>query len=97
MVPWVQLDAIAVPGGGNLRLMRRGTEFSIMLGSNELMNSRVSGSESALARLASVLSFLTPARRPLPLGVATQSLLAAFPALISPAATYWVDPKANCP
>ncbi len=53
MIPWVQLDAVQVPGGGdNLRLMRRGTEFSIMLGSNELMNSRVSGSESALARLA---------------------------------------------
>ena len=52
MIPWVQLDAVAVPGGGDLRLMRRGTEFSIMLGSNELMNSRVSGSERALARLA---------------------------------------------
>jgi spermidine synthase len=53
MVPWVQLDAVLVPGGDEeLRLMRRGVEFSIMLGSNELMNSRVSGSERALARLA---------------------------------------------
>jgi spermidine synthase len=33
--------------------MRRGEEFSIMLGSNELMNSRLSGSEEALADLAS--------------------------------------------
>lgn len=41
-----------MPGGGELRLMRRGTEFSIMLGSNELMNSRLSGSEEALATLA---------------------------------------------
>ncbi|WP_237152585.1 spermidine synthase [Oryzibacter oryziterrae] len=32
--------------------MQRGTEFSIMLGSNELMNSRLSGSEEALASLA---------------------------------------------
>jgi len=52
MVLWVELDAVTVPGGGELRLMRRGAEFSIMLGSNELMNSRGSGSESALARLA---------------------------------------------
>ena len=32
--------------------MRRGAEFSIMLGTNELMNSRLSGSEAALATLA---------------------------------------------
>jgi spermidine synthase len=32
--------------------MQRGSEFSIMLGSNELMNSRLSGSEQALATLA---------------------------------------------
>jgi len=35
-----------------LRLMRRGAEFSMMLGQNELMNSRLSGSEEALATLA---------------------------------------------
>ena len=32
--------------------MRRGAEFSIKLGTNELMNSRLSGSEAALATLA---------------------------------------------
>ncbi len=32
--------------------MRRGNEYSIMLGTNELMNSRLSGSEQALATLA---------------------------------------------
>jgi spermidine synthase len=52
MIPWVQLDSATVPGGGELRLKRRGTEFSIMLGANELMNSRLSGSEEALARLS---------------------------------------------
>jgi spermidine synthase len=52
VVPWVQLDAVSVPGGADLRLMQRGAEFSIMLGTNELMNSRVHGSERALARLA---------------------------------------------
>lgn len=40
-----------MPGGGELRLMRRGAEFSIMAGATELMNSRVSGSEQALATL----------------------------------------------
>ena len=53
MIPWEKLDTALVPGtNGELRLMRRGTEFSIMLGTNELMNSRLSGSEAALATLA---------------------------------------------
>ena len=53
MIHWVKLDTARVPGAdGELRLMRRGTEFSIMLGANELMNSRLSGSEAALATLA---------------------------------------------
>jgi spermidine synthase len=52
MLPWVQLDSASIPGGGELRLKSRGTEFSIMLGANELMNSRLSGSEEALATLS---------------------------------------------
>ena len=53
MIPWVHLDTAQVPdGGGELRLMRRGDEFSIMAGAIELMNSRMSGSEEALATLA---------------------------------------------
>ncbi|MDO9498496.1 spermidine synthase [Falsiroseomonas sp.] len=53
MVPRVLIASAEVPGGGEaLRLIRRGDEFSIMLGSNELMNSRLSGSEAALANLA---------------------------------------------
>lgn len=53
MIPWVKLDTARIPGtDGELRLMRRGAEFSIMLGTNELMNSRLSGSEAALATLA---------------------------------------------
>ncbi|WP_116090671.1 hypothetical protein [Sphingomonas crusticola] len=47
------IDTAELPGGGGtLRLMQRGSEYSIMLGSNELMNSRVKGSEEALATLA---------------------------------------------
>src|ERR1700737_106047 len=53
MIPWSQIDTAGVPGADvELRLMRRGAEFSMMLGSNELMNSRLSGSEQALATLA---------------------------------------------
>src|SRR5580693_474541 len=53
MIPWQQIDTANVPGAEvELRLMRRGDEFSMMLGSNELMNSRLSGSEEALATLA---------------------------------------------
>src|SRR6202030_3193322 len=53
MIPWVQIDTARVPGAEvELRLMRRGAEFSMMLDQNELMNSRLSGSEEALATLA---------------------------------------------
>ena len=53
MLPWIQLDSAPIPGeSGELRLKQRGSEFSIMLGSNELMNSRLSGSEKALATLS---------------------------------------------
>jgi spermidine synthase len=52
VLPWIPLDTAPMPGGGELRLKRRGSEFSIMLGAIELMNSRLSGSEEALATLA---------------------------------------------
>jgi spermidine synthase len=52
MIPRVLVDRAVIPGGGELRLMRRGDDFTIMLGSNELMSSRLSGSEEALAVLA---------------------------------------------
>ncbi len=52
MIRWVQLGAASVPGGGGeLRLMQRGAEFSIFAGSIELMSSRLSGSEEALGSL----------------------------------------------
>lgn len=53
MTPWICLDTATMPGGGGaLRLMQRGQEFSIMAeGGIELMNSRLSGSEQALAEL----------------------------------------------
>jgi spermidine synthase len=53
MIPWKLLDSAQVPGGGpELRLYQRGEELSIRLvGLGELMNSRVHGSEEALADL----------------------------------------------
>ena len=51
MTPWILLDSAQVPGdGGELSLYQRGDEFSIkIVGRGELMNSRVHGSEDALA------------------------------------------------
>ncbi|MBL8692289.1 MAG: hypothetical protein JNL04_24505 [Rhodospirillaceae bacterium] len=52
MIPWKLLDSAKVPGGNELRLWQRGAEFSIRLGRDELMNSRIHGSEEELANLA---------------------------------------------
>jgi spermidine synthase len=52
VIAWSLVDTAQVPGAGELRLMRRGAEFSIKLGQTELMNSRRGGSEAALATLA---------------------------------------------
>ncbi len=53
MIPWEFLGNAQVPGnGGTLSLYKRGDEFSIRIDSCELMNSRVHGSEDALAELA---------------------------------------------
>jgi spermidine synthase len=51
VIPWVELDRAHL-AAGDLRLMRRGTEYAIKLGVNELMTSRLCGSEEALATLA---------------------------------------------
>jgi len=62
MTPWIHLDTATVPGdGGELRLMQRGAEYSIMSGPIELMNSRLSGSEEALATLVSARLQTRPA------------------------------------
>ena len=45
------LATAQVPGGEELRLFRRDRNFIIALGRNELMNSRMSGSEEQLATL----------------------------------------------
>ena len=84
MIPWVHIDTAAIPnGGGTLKLMRRGTEFSIQLGQNELMNSRLSGSEEALAERACARVSGRPAPRiligGLGMGFTLRAALAALP------------------
>ncbi len=49
MKPRELIGTALVPGGEELRLFQRGDDFMIVLDRNELMNSRMSGSEEALA------------------------------------------------
>jgi len=51
MKPRELLATAQVPGGAELRLFRHDRDFTIMLGGNDLMNSRMSGSEEALATM----------------------------------------------
>jgi spermidine synthase len=51
MVPRELIDTAKIPGGDELRLYRRGADHMIVLDRNELMNSRMSGSEEALATM----------------------------------------------
>lgn len=53
MIPWENLGSAAIPNnGGELRLAKRGAEYSIRVNHAELMNSRAHGSEEALAELS---------------------------------------------
>lgn len=49
MQPRTLIATAQIPGGNDLRLFQRGGDFMIVLDRNELMNSRMSGSEEALA------------------------------------------------
>ncbi|HRO04720.1 MAG TPA: spermidine synthase, partial [Terricaulis sp.] len=60
MIPREHLATAQIPGGGELRLYKRGDEFTIALGPNELMSSRMAGSEEALA-LMTIERLKTPA------------------------------------
>jgi spermidine synthase len=55
MIPRTLVDTAAIPGGGELRLFRRGDDWTILLDDpvigGDLMNSRQFGSEEALATL----------------------------------------------
>src|SRR5438067_49425 len=49
MTPRELIATAVVPDGEELRLFKRGSDFMIVLGGNELMSSRMGGSEEALA------------------------------------------------
>jgi spermidine synthase len=51
-LPIELIDRADIPGGGTLHLLKRGAEFSIQYGSEELMGSRDHLSEQALATMA---------------------------------------------
>lgn len=82
MTPMELIGTAQVPGGQELRLFRRGRDFMILLDRNELMSSRMSGSEEALA----VMSCERLERRPAPhmliggygMGFTLRSALAAL-------------------
>ncbi|KQT85495.1 hypothetical protein [Aurantimonas sp. Leaf443] len=91
MIPWVQIDTAEIPGeAGTLRLMRRGTEFSIMIGGNELMNSRLSGSEEALATLTATALGERPAPSYLIGGLGMGFTLRAALSILPPTASVTV-------
>ena len=52
MIPRELVGIAEVPGGAPLSLYRRGADYMITLGRNELMSSRMSGSEVALATMS---------------------------------------------
>jgi len=52
VIPWEEIERAEVPGGEEEVILRkRGKEFSIRVAATELMNSRIHGSEDALAEL----------------------------------------------
>jgi len=83
MNPWIHLDTAQIPGGGELKLMQRGGDYSIMSGAIELMNSRLYGSEVALCDLALPVIAATKAPRMLigglGMGFTLRAALAALP------------------
>lgn len=85
MTPRELLGTAEVPGGDPLRLFRRGADFMIVLDRNELMNSRMSGSEEALATMT-IERLHTPAPHLLIGGYGMGFTLRAALAKLGPAA-----------
>jgi spermidine synthase len=83
MIPRELIDTAELPGGGQLKLYRRGSDFSIMIGGSELMNSRKTASEVALATLAAERLRAGPQPRVLigglGMGFTLRAALAALP------------------
>jgi spermidine synthase len=84
VIPLQLIDTAQLPDGGTLRLMNRGADFSILFGRNELMSSRLRGSEEALATLACERLVDRPKARlligGLGMGFTLRAAIAALPA-----------------
>lgn len=84
MQPRELIDTAVVPGGEELRLFRRGRDFMIVLDRNELMSSRMSGSEISLAEMTIERLGARPAPHLLiggyGMGFTLRAALAALPA-----------------
>lgn len=52
MTPRILIDTARIPGGADMQLFSRGDDFMIVVDRNELMSTRMNGSEIALATLA---------------------------------------------
>jgi spermidine synthase len=84
MIPRELLGTAQIPGGGELRLFRHDRDFMILLDRNELMSSRMAGSEEALATMS--CARISDAARPQLLiggygmGFTLRAALAALPA-----------------
>jgi len=87
MIPWELLDRAEVPGSGKtLTLHRHDRDYSIRVGNLELMNSRMHGSEEALAELGCRPISSRPAARILIGGLGMGFTLAKALAVLGPAA-----------
>jgi spermidine synthase len=85
--PWQEIARAPIPAtGGCLSLHQRGGEFSLRAGAEELMNSRVHGSEEALAQRACEAIAGRPYPRLLVGGLGMGYTLAATLALLGPEA-----------
>lgn len=86
MLRWEHLATASVPGGDKLSLHRRGDEYSIRVSGQELMNSRMHGSEEELAHR--VCAGIRPDDRPCVLvgGLGLGFTLAAALAAVGPKA-----------
>ena len=92
MLPWIHLATANAPQGDTLRLLRRGDEFSIRLqGGNELMSSRLGGSEEALATFALDRLAGRPSLRVLIGGLGMGFTLRAAQSITQPDATFVVS------
>jgi len=90
VTPRALLGVADVPGGPPLKLFRRGDDFTIALERNDLMSSRMSGSEAALGTMACTRLAASAAPRLLIGGYGMGFTLRAVLGVVGPAAAVTV-------